>query len=100
PRVKGTIQRRDVLRLMGAAGVTMSAGFGSFVPQAFAAQAPGAPSRIQVPKGGIIRTIRGDLDPNTIGGATLMHEHVGTGRLPPPRAGGPPQEPNPTTDRE
>jgi predicted metal-dependent phosphotriesterase family hydrolase len=96
------IQRRDVLRLMGAAGVTMGAGagFGSFVNHAFAAQTPGAPNRIQLPKGGIIRTIRGDLDPNTIGGATLMHEHVGTGRLPPPRPGAPPQEPNPTTDRE
>jgi predicted metal-dependent phosphotriesterase family hydrolase len=96
------IERRDVLRLMGAAGVTIGAGVGldRFIGAAFGAQAPGAPARIQVPAGGIIRTIRGDLDPNTIGGATLMHEHVGTGRAPTPRAGGPAPEPNPTTDRE
>jgi len=96
------IERRDVLRLMGAAGVTIGAGVGleRFIGTAFGAQAPAAAARIQVPPGGVIRTIRGDLDPNTIGGATLMHEHVGSGRAPAPRAGGPPVEPNPTTDRE
>jgi predicted metal-dependent phosphotriesterase family hydrolase len=101
-RVKGMLERRDVLRLMGAAGVTIGAGAGldRFIGPAFGAQAPGAPARIQVPTGGIIRTIRGDLDPNTIGGATLMHEHVGTGRAPGARSGAPPPEPNPTTDRE
>src|ERR1051325_5012881 len=99
-RVRGMIQRREVLRLMGAAGLTVGAGAGldRFVGAAFGAQAPGAPARIQVPRGGVIRTIRGDLDPNTIGGATLMHEHVGTGRGPVPRAGAPAGEPDPDDD--
>ena len=63
------------------------------------AQALPAATHIDIPRGGIIRTIRGDLDPNTIGGATLMHEHLGTGRAPAARGGVVP-EPNPTTDRE
>ena len=94
------IERRGVLRLLGAAGLTVGAGAGleHFIGQAFGAQAPAAAARIQVPQGGIIRTIRADLDPNVIAGATLMHEHVGSGR--PPAGGGPNVEPNPTTDRE
>ena len=92
------IERRDLLRLMGAAGLTIGAGAGleRFFGQPLGAQ--GAP--IAVPPGGIIRTIRGDLDPNSVIGATLMHEHVGTGRAPAGRAGAPPVEPNPTTDKE
>ena len=95
------IERRTALRLMGISGlaaVVASAGFQRFAGLAFGAQAPAAPSRIDVPRGGVIRTIRGDLDPNTIGGATLMHEHLGSGRAPSGRGG--PVEPNPTTDRE
>ena len=94
------IERRDVLRFMGTAGLTLGAGagVGRFIGHAFGAQAPAAASRIQVPSGGIIRTIRGDLDPNTIMGATLMHEHVGSGR--PPAGRGPNVELNPTTDSE
>jgi phosphotriesterase-related protein len=94
------IERRDVLRFMGTAGLTLGAGagVGRFIGHAFGAQAPAAASRIQVPPGGIIRTIRGDLDPNTIMGATLMHEHVGSGR--PPAGRGSNVEPNPTTDGE
>jgi phosphotriesterase-related protein len=85
---------------MGAAGLTIGAGAGleRFLGQALGAQVAGG--RIAVPAGGIIRTIRGDLDPNAILGATLMHEHVGTGRAPAARAGAPPAEPNPTTDKE
>ena len=85
---------------MGTAGLTLGAGagVGRFIGHAFGAQAPAAATRIQVPPGGIIRTIRGDLDPNTIMGATLMHEHVGSGR--PPAGRGPNVEPNPTTDGE
>ena len=94
------IERRDVLRFMGTAGLTLGAGAGleRFIGHALGAQAPAAASRIQVPPGGVIRTIRGDLDPNTITGATLMHEHVGSGR--PPSGRGPTVEPNPTTDSE
>lgn len=93
-------ERRAVLRLMGAAGLTVGAGAGfeRFIGHAFGAQAPAAAARVQVPAGGIIRTIRGDLDPNTIAGATLMHEHVGSGRA--PSGGGAAEEPNPTTDGE
>ncbi|HET9025579.1 MAG TPA: hypothetical protein VFN64_13470 [Burkholderiaceae bacterium] len=85
---------------MGAAGLTIGAGAGleRFLGQTLGAQVAGG--RIAVPAGGIIRTIRGDLDPNAILGATLMHEHVGTGRAPAGRAGAPPAEPNPTTDKE
>jgi len=94
------IERRDVLRFMGTAGLTLGAGAGleRFIGHALGAQAPAAANRITVPAGGIIRTIRGDLDPNTITGATLMHEHVGSGR--PPSGRGPNVEPNPTTDSE
>src|SRR5262245_10324961 len=93
------IERRDLLRLMGAAGLTIGAGAGleRFLGPALDAQVAG--SRIAVPAGGIIRTIRGDLNPNAIVGATLMHEHVGTGRAPAGRAGAPPPEPNPTPDK-
>ena len=54
------IKRRDVLRFMGTAGLTIGAGAGleRFIGQALGAQAPGAPARIQVPAGGIIRTIQ------------------------------------------
>ena len=85
---------------MGAAGLTIGAGAGleRFLGQSLDAQVAGG--RIAVPTGGIIRTVRGDLDPNSIVGATLMHEHVGTGRAPAGRAGAPPVEPNPTTDKE
>ena len=94
------IERRDVLRFMGTAGLTLGAGAGleRFIGHALGAQAPAAANRIPVPAGGIIRTVRGDLDPNTITGATLMHEHVGSGR--PPSGRGPNVEPNPTTDSE
>jgi phosphotriesterase-related protein len=93
------MERRRALKLMGASAVTAVAAATSverFVP-VIGAQAPGAAVKIDVPRGGIIRTIRGDLDPNTIGGATLMHEHLGNGRAPTGRG---PAEPNPTTDRE
>jgi phosphotriesterase-related protein len=67
-------------------------------PEALAgAQAPGGATPLDVPAGGIIRTIRGDLNPNSIDGASLMHEHVGSGR---PAPGGGPIELNPTMDRD
>lgn len=95
------IERRTVLRLMGTSCLTAAVGAGltRFADVAMGAQGTTAPVRIDVPAGGIIRTIRGDLDPNTINGATLMHEHVGSGRAPAGR-GGAAVEPNPTTDRE
>jgi len=85
---------------MGTSCLTavVAAGLKRFADDAVGAQVATAPARIEVPAGGIIRTIRGDLEPNTIGGATLMHEHLGSGRAPSGRGG--PVEPNPTTDRE
>jgi predicted metal-dependent phosphotriesterase family hydrolase len=87
---------------MGTCGLTAAAaaaGFQRFAGVAFGAQGPAiaTPHRVDVTAGGIIRTIRGDLDPNTIGGATLMHEHLGSGRAPSGRGNA---EPNPTTDRD
>ena len=91
------IERRRALRLLGTPALTIAAaGLGRIADRAFGQQAAIAPVGIDVPAGGVIRTIRGDLGPNTIGGATLMHEHVGSGRA--PRNGD--SEPNPTTDRE
>jgi phosphotriesterase-related protein len=96
------IERRTALRVIGASCLTAvaaaAAGFERLSGPALRAQGLPSPVRIDVPKGGIIRTIRGDLDPNTVGGATLMHEHLGSGRAPSGRGG--PVEPNPTTDRE
>jgi phosphotriesterase-related protein len=95
------MNRRGMLRLVlsGAAG---SAAAGVGLIDAIAAARPGQtaarPAAIQVPHGGIIRTVSGDLDPTMLPGATLMHEHLGTGRPAPARQGQPPAEPNPTTD--
>src|SRR6185503_19891308 len=33
-------------------------------------------------RGGIVRTILGDVDPSALKGITLMHEHLGTGVRP------------------
>jgi predicted metal-dependent phosphotriesterase family hydrolase len=52
--------------------------------------------RLQFPRGAIIRTSVRDIDPNAITGATLIHEHLGTGR--PGRAGGPPSTPGQDPD--
>ena len=91
------IDRRSALRLIGTTAACAASGVHRFASLAFGAQASAGSRRIDVPAGGIIRTIRGDLDPNTIGGATLMHEHLGSGRAPSGRGAA---EPNPTTDRD
>lgn len=89
------------MRLIGAgtgfgvaAAVGWLDGFSSVLP----AQAPGGGARIFVPPGGIIRTITGDIDPNSYGGGTLMHEHLGNGRPGPALGGGPQAVDNPTQD--
>jgi phosphotriesterase-related protein len=48
--------------------------------------------QLKVPRGAVIRTVLNDIDPNAIDGATLMHEHLGSGR--PGRNGGPPAAPS------
>ncbi len=97
-----SIDRRRALRLLAAGGLTgaaAAAGLATWPEGVSGAQAPASPTRIDVPAGGIIRTIRGDLNPNSITGATLMHEHMGSGR-PGPARGGRAVEPSPTTDRD
>src|SRR5687768_8823507 len=75
------IDRRDALRLLGAGCVAgAAAGWMEWPEALFGARAPRAAVPLDVPAGGIIRTIRGDLNPNSITGPALMHEHVGTGR--------------------
>ena len=97
-----TIGRRRALRLLGTgAGVGAAAWLADLerLAAALTAQAPQGGAGIPVPPGGIIRTITGDIDPNSISGGTLMHEHLGNGRPPQARGGGaPPPVDNPTQD--
>src|SRR5687768_9006588 len=87
------IERRQALRLLGAgAGLLVAARFG-WLDELFTmlpAQAPPGATKIPVPTGGIIRTISGDVDPNSFTGGTLMHEHLGNGRPGRGRDGGAP----------
>jgi phosphotriesterase-related protein len=86
--------------LGAAAGIGVAARAGWLqLAAVLPAQAPAGGARIQVPPGGVIRTISGDLDPNSITGGTLMHEHLGSGRPATPRGGGAPLPvDNPTQD--
>ena len=91
-------------KLMGALGAGVGLGIGSrWEPSGgLAAGAPAQAGTLATPRGAIIRTITGDIDPGVITGATLMHEHLGNGRRPPARGaapGTPPGPPdNPTQD--
>src|SRR4051812_36046605 len=97
PGGKSQLNRRGLFGVLGAGiGLGMASRFeegGSVVS--------GAPLQaLSTPRGAIIRTIVADVDPSVITGATLMHEHLGSGRRPPARgqsAGAPPGPPdNPT----
>jgi len=91
-------------KLMGALGAGVGLGIGwRWEPSGgLAAGAPAQAGAVATPRGAIIRTITGDIDPGAITGATLMHEHLGNGRRPPARGaapGTPPGPPdNPTQD--
>lgn len=78
--------RREFLLAAGLAGTVLRA-------QKPAAARKGRP---------IIRTVLADIDPQQIQGATLMHEHLGTGRRPPAREGqsndAPPSSPTEDAD--
>lgn len=72
------LTRREALGLLGAsAGLGLTAGFrgvaGAAQPMRFtSADSPGFPD------GAVIRTLRGDVDPEQLAnGATLIHEHLG-----------------------
>jgi predicted metal-dependent phosphotriesterase family hydrolase len=85
------VRRRLALRLLGAgAGLGTAAWLGWLdgVSPVLPAQAPTGSAKIPVPPGGIIRTITGDIDPNSYTGGTLMHEHLGNGRPSLARGGG------------
>src|SRR5262245_64046319 len=94
--------RRQVLGLLGgsaAVGIAGRVGWLDELPAVIAAQAPTGGAKIAVPAGGVIRTVTGDIDPNSVTGGTLMHEHLGNGRPPQARGGGPPPPiDNPTQD--
>jgi len=89
-----SIGRRRALQLLGAGGLTGAAAAGWAAWSDGLAGAQVSPVPVAVPPGGIVRTIRGDLNPNAITGAALMHEHMGSGQPEPGLAA------NPTTDRE
>ena len=96
------LRRRQALSLLGvsaAAGVAARLGWLDELSVVLPAQAPAGGAKIPVPAGGIIRTITGDIDPNSYTGGTLMHEHRGNGRPAQARGGGGPLPvDNPTQD--
>ncbi len=59
-----TLSRRDAIALLGAAGA------GLWTSVRAAAQTP------SFPRGAVIRTLRGDVSPESITGSTLFHEHL------------------------
>jgi phosphotriesterase-related protein len=94
--------RRQVLSLLGgsaAVGIAERFGWLDELTAVLTAQAPTGGAKIAVPAGGVIRTVTGDIDPNSFSGGTLMHEHLGNGRPPQARGGGGPLPvDNPTQD--
>lgn len=75
--------RRDVIRLFGAgAGVGLAARVGLDAAAEPLREAAAGVQATDVPRGAIIRTILRDIDPSSLTGITLMHEHVGSGRRP------------------
>ena len=85
--------RRDVIRLFGAgAGVGLAARVGLDAAAEPLREAAAGVQATDVPRGAVIRTILRDIDPNSLTGITLMHEHVGSGRRPSAGAGGAAQQ--------
>jgi predicted metal-dependent phosphotriesterase family hydrolase len=95
------MRRREVLGLIGggaAVGIAGQVGWLDDVSAVSPAQAPTGGAKIPVPPGGVIRTITGDIDPNSVTGGTLMHEHLGNGRAVQAGGGGLLTVDNPTQD--
>ena len=92
-------------QLMGALGGGVGLGLAPrFLESgAIAAGSMAQAGGLSTPRGAIIRTIAADIDPGAITGASLMHEHLGTGRRRPPPRGqtappGPPDDPTQDAD--
>jgi phosphotriesterase-related protein len=82
------LTRRELVRLLGVtAGLGIVADLtgdeGGALGQVQTGSRP-----LKLPRGAIIRTAVKDIDPNSITGATLMHEHLGSGRPAARRGGG------------
>lgn len=74
------LSRRKMLGLLAAgSGFVVSRGFFGADLLALPVSQTTAPA---FPSGAIIRTVLGDVSPNSITGITLHHEHLGTGRPP------------------
>ena len=82
--------RRDVI---GALEVSTALGVATELwrnREVLAGSLPQAGSQtLSLPPGAIIRTVVKDVDAGVISGVTLFHEHLGNGRRPGPRGGGP-----------
>ena len=77
-----TLSRRDLMRLFGmGTGLGIVGGASPRAGLAEGVQSGRAiPQILSLPRNATIRTILKDVDPNTITGKTLMHEHLGSGR--------------------
>jgi predicted metal-dependent phosphotriesterase family hydrolase len=76
------IARRRVLKLLGAGAGLGAAWEAGLVPDALDGMQSSGGAAAAPPRGrAIIRTVLADLDPATLTGATLMHEHLGNGRV-------------------
>jgi phosphotriesterase-related protein len=75
--------RRQVIRLLSAgAGLRVVRGLGgeAVVAAGAAPQAAAAARAPQIPRGAIIRTLLKDVEPTSITGSIMMHEHPGSGQ--------------------
>ena len=89
---RSPIARRRVLRLLGVGAGLGAAWEVGLLPAALdGMQSAGGGAAAPARGRAIIRTVTADLDPATLTGATLMHEHLGSGRTEP-------QASNPTQD--
>jgi phosphotriesterase-related protein len=87
--------RRETMRMLGigaGVGVAIDWGYNSDLLAGSLAQIRVGKRTLKFPRDAIVRTVLNDIDPNTIDGATLMHEHLGSGR--PGRRGGPATAPS------
>ena len=81
--------RRETMRMLGigaGVGVAIDWGYNPDLLAGSLAQIRVGKRTLNFPRDAIVRTVLNDIDPNTIDGATLMHEHLGSGR--PGRRGG------------